>query len=415
LNINTATGLGNTAIGQSALKFLTSGDNNTAVGVNAMLNTTTAIQNTALGQGALQNTNGNFNTATGFQAAISDTTGINNVANGFQALFLNTTANNNTAVGSQALMSSSIVSNNTAVGWQALQFSDPAMGDDPSTAVGSFALQNNTTGTDNDAFGFQALRTNTDGSVNAAHGAFALLSNNHGSGNAAFGFDALAGNVDGNGNTAAGFLAGAAITGSFNIDIGALVFGTAADSHTTRIGIATGTDKQTACFIGGIAGVSQGTPAAVFINTTTGQLGTQPPASSVRFKHDIKPMDKTSDAILGLKPVTFHYKSDGANTPQFGLIAEEVAKVNPDLVIRDEKGEIYSVRYEAVNAMLLNEFLKEHRKVEALQASFAQQQKDFQANAARQQKQIEALTTGLQKVSAQFEASKPAPQVVNNP
>jgi Chaperone of endosialidase len=136
--------------------------------------------------------------------------------------------------------------------------------------------------------------------------------------------------------------------------------------------------------------------------------------SSARFKKDIKPMDKTSETVLALKPVTFHYKSDTKGTPQFGLIAEEVAAVNPDLVVRDEKGEIYSVRYDAVNAMLLNEFLKEHRKVEALQASFAQQQKDFQATVAAQQKQIEALTGGLQKVSAQLEVSKPAPQVVNN-
>jgi uncharacterized coiled-coil protein SlyX len=133
-------------------------------------------------------------------------------------------------------------------------------------------------------------------------------------------------------------------------------------------------------------------------------------------------MDKTSEAILSLNPVTFHYKSDNTDTPQFGLIAEEVADVNPALVVRDKNGEIYTVRYDAVNAMLLNEFLKEHRTVEEQQATItdlkstvAQQQKHFQATATRQQKQIEALTAGLQKVSAQLEASKPAPQVVNNP
>src|SRR5260370_15630932 len=125
-------------------------------------------------------------------------------------------------------------------------------------------------------------------------------------------------------------------------------------------------------------------------------------------------MDQTSEAILGLKPVTLQYKSDSKNTPQFGLIAEEVEKVNPDLIVRDAKGQIYTVRYDAVNAMLLNEFLKQHRKVEALQASFAQQQKDFQVTAAHQQKQIEALTAGLQKVSAQLEASRPAPRTVGN-
>jgi hypothetical protein len=144
--------------------------------------------------------------------------------------------------------------------------------------------------------------------------------------------------------------------------------------------------------------------------------------SSARFKKDIKPMDKTSETVLALKPVTFHYKSDTKGTPQFGLIAEEVAKVNPDLVVRDETGEIYTVRYDAVNAMLLNEFLKEHQTVKALkstvekqEAIIAQQQQDFQAAIAQQQqKQIETLTTGLQKVSAQIEMSKPAPQVVNN-
>jgi uncharacterized coiled-coil protein SlyX len=132
-------------------------------------------------------------------------------------------------------------------------------------------------------------------------------------------------------------------------------------------------------------------------------------------------MDQTSEAILGLKPVTFHYKSDSRGTPQFGLIAEEVAQVNPDLVVRDENGEIYTVRYEAVNAMLLNEFLKEHRKVQEqetaitkLKSTMAQQQKDFQAAAARQQTQIEALTAGLQRVSAQVEMSRPAPQIVLN-
>ena len=132
-------------------------------------------------------------------------------------------------------------------------------------------------------------------------------------------------------------------------------------------------------------------------------------------------MNRASEAILALKPVTFHYKSDNTNTPQFGLIAEEVAKVNPDLVVRDENGEIYTVRYDAVNAMLLNEFLKEHRKVEQQEATIvglksmvAQQQRDFQTTIAQQQKQIEALTAGLQKVSAPLELSKPAPRTVLN-
>jgi hypothetical protein len=143
---------------------------------------------------------------------------------------------------------------------------------------------------------------------------------------------------------------------------------------------------------------------------SAGQLGTM--SSSRRFKKQIKPMDQTSEAILALKPVTFHYKSDKTNRPEFGLVAEEVAKVNPDLVVRDAQGEIYSVRYEAVNAMLLNEFLKEHRKVEQQEATITQLKKDFQATVTHQQEQIEALTAGLQKVSAQVETSRPAPQTV---
>jgi len=186
------------------------------------------------------------------------------------------------------------------------------------------------------------------------------------------------------------------------------------------------------CFIGNIHGVTTAIGDAIpVIIDSAGQLGTI--SSSCRFKKEIKPMDKASDAILGLKPVTFQYKSDMTDTPQFGLIAEEVAAVNPALVVRDRNGEIYSVRYEAVNAMLLNEFLKAHGKVQEqtatiseLQATVAQQQKTFDSRLAQHQKQIETLTAGLQRVSAQLaaasptrgglEVSKPSLQtVVNNP
>jgi hypothetical protein len=211
-------------------------------------------------------------------------------------------------------------------------------------------------------------------------------------------------NNNGSYNTAVGPGAGSSITGGDNnICIGVGVVGSAADNHTTRIGQATGFNPQTACFIGGIANVNQGMAMPVFINSTTGQLGTSAPSSSRRFKNEIKPMDKASEAVLGLKPVTFHYKSDSTSTPQFGLIAEEVAAVNPDLIVRDDKGDIYSVRYDAVNAMLLNEFLKEHHQVQ-----------DLKAIVAAQQKQIEALTAGLQKVSAQIEVSKSTPRTVLN-
>jgi len=210
-----------------------------------------------------------------------------------------------------------------------------------------------------------------------------------------------------------------------NIEIGNA--GDFYDNNTIRIG----GGNQTRTFIAGIRGVTTGQADAIpVVIDSTGQLGTA--SSSGRFKREIKPMDKASQAILELRPVTFHYKSHKTDTPQFGLIAEEVAKVNPDLVIYDSDGKPYTVRYDAVNAMLLNEFLKEHCKVEdqqatinALKSTVAQQRKDSQATAARQQKQIEMLTAGLQKVSAQLaaaspyrgglDASKPAPQVVKNP
>jgi predicted ribosome quality control (RQC) complex YloA/Tae2 family protein len=141
---------------------------------------------------------------------------------------------------------------------------------------------------------------------------------------------------------------------------------------------------------------------------SAGQLGTA--SSSARFKKEIKPIDTASEAILGLKPVTFHYKTDKTGTPQFGLIAEQVAKVNPNLVVRDKSGEIYTVRYDAVNAMLLNEFLKEHQRVGEQDHQLRKQG----AIIAKQQKQIEALTAGLQRVSDQLELSKRAPEVVRN-
>jgi hypothetical protein len=168
---------------------------------------------------------------------------------------------------------------------------------------------------------------------------------------------------------------------------------------------------QTATFVAGIRGITTTNAIPVVIDSA-GQLGTI--CSSRRFKKEIKPMDKASEAILGLKPVTFTYKSDNTATPQFGLIAEEVAKVNPDLVVRDKDGEIYTVRYDAVNAMLLNEFLKEHRKVEKLEATIAQQRKDFQAAIAHEREEMQAavaqLNERVQKVSAQLEVSKPAPR-----
>jgi len=214
-----------------------------------------------------------------------------------------------------------------------------------------------------------------------------------------------------------GFKAGTGLTtGNNNIDIGNV--GVAGENGTLRIGTPS---KQNATYVAGIYAATQPSGLNVVVGPD-GRLGTV--SSSARFKEAIRPIDKDSKAILALNPVTFHYKTDKQNTPQFGLIAEEVAKVNPDLVVRDEKGEVYTVRYEAVNAMLLNEFLKEHRNVTEQQSTIAdlkttvaQQQKQIsaqQATAAQQQKQIEVLTATVQKVSDKLELSKAGPQLVEN-
>jgi hypothetical protein len=292
---------------------------------------------------------------------MSNTTGGNNSAMGFAALDRNTTGDNNTATGFEALFS-------------------------------------NTTGFDNTANGVSALILNTTGHSNTALGAEALVGNTTGSDNIAVGDAALSSNTTGSNNVAIGFAAGGNLTtGSNNIDIGANVLGLAREANTIRIG-KSGTQQKT--FIAGISGKTVPSGAGVIISSN-GQLGTI--QSSARFKEAIKPMDKASETILALKPVTFRYKEDldPDRIPQFGLIAEDVEKVNPNLVVRDEDGKVSTVRYDAVNAMLLNEFLKEHRKVKALETTVT-----------REQKQIDALTAGLQKVSERIELNKPAPRLV---
>jgi hypothetical protein len=394
------------------------GSNNTAIGTVALLNNTTGSENTATGVEALKdNTTGVDNTATGFRALMSNTS-VDNTANGANALQGNTTGSSNTAIGSQALSFNTEGSGNTATGGSAL-FSNTT--GDFNTASGDEALFANTTGAQNTATGSAALTSNTSGGANTAYGFQALLNNTSGVGNIAIGFQALSANVNGNlniaiggtslfsntagtDNIALGTSAGSNTTGSNNVDIANA--GVAGESDTIRIGKST----HDRAFIAGIRGRTTGNADAIAVLIDSdGQLGTM--SSSRRFKHEIKPMDKASEAVLSLKPVTFNYKSDSTNTPQFGLIAEQVAEINPDLVVRDQNDEIYTVRYDAVNAMLLNEFLKEHRTVQELKSVVAKQE----AAAAQQEKQIEALTAGLQKVNAQLEASKPAPQVVNNP
>jgi hypothetical protein len=322
--------------------------------------------------------------------------------------------NDNTVLGEDALISNT-GSGNTATGFDALLSNTTGH---YNTAIGFQALLGNTIGSFNTANGDQALQNNTAGSFNAANGAQALFSNTTGGNNTAVGFNALF-STTGNNNIAVGYLAGQNLaTGNSNIDIGNV--GVAGESRTIRIG-RVGTHNAT--YIAGISGATVAGGVGVIINSN-GKLGTV--VSAARFKDAIKPMEKASEAILALKPVTFHYKKelDPESIPQFGLVAEEVEKVNPDLVARDPDGKAYTVRYEAVNAMLLNEFLKEHRKVEEQEATItelkaAAAEQTMRSNKqdaaiAQQQKQIERLAASLQKVSAQVEVSRPAPQIVDN-
>jgi trimeric autotransporter adhesin len=271
------------------------------------------------------------------------------------------------------------------------------------TPYGCHALEGNTTGRNNTAIGFNALEGNTMGNNNTAIG-FLALENAMGNNNTAIGNTALY-YTTGSGNIALGTRAGVYhVAGNNNIYIGNPGI-MASEEGQIRIGAF---GSHTATYIAGIRNAAvTGSPVVIGMG---GRLGVT--MSSAQFKEAIKPMDKASEAILALKPVTFHYKKevDPDGIPQFGLVAEQVEKVNPDLVARDEEGKVYTVRYEAVNAMLLNEFLKEHRKNEEQETTIAHLKRD----SAQQEKQIEALTAALQKVSAQIELSKPAPQTVLN-
>ena len=359
-----------TAEGDNALKALTSGVGNTAIGTFSLFSVTTGNFNTAVGAGALD---------------------------------LNT-AGNNTAIGAAALLFNTSGTQNTAIGTAALEFNESG---NFNAANGAFALFSNTIGFNNSATGYQALFRNTDGIFNTATGAFALMNNVGGADNTADGYNALQ-NTTGSDNTAIGYFAGAnQTTGSGNVYIGQGVVGIAGESN--------------ACYIKSIFGQTSADGIPVLINSDN-KLGTA--TSSMRYKQDIMPMDKASAGILALKPVTFHYKKelDPRGISQFGLVAEEVEKVNPDLIVRDKEGKPYSVRYDQVNAMLLNEFLKEHKKIEEQQVTIAELKSASarqEAINAQQQKGIEALAATvkkqaaqIQKVSAQLELNKAAPQMV---
>src|SRR6266536_5039376 len=407
------TGLWNTALGAFTLFGDSNGNGNTAVGINGLRNNVTGAFNTAVGLNALYFNNGDptngeasFNSAFGTYALFHNTTGFDNCAFGASALISNNTGTYNASFGLNALQSNTSGYSNTAIGAYTLENNTGSL----NTAVGVIALGRNGDGMSNTATGASALASNTTGNSNTAMGHHALLSNDTGGINTAIGVHALRANISGGANTAIGYGAGANVTtGSFNVYIGTNVGGVADEvGHT---------------YISNIASTQQNL-SPVTVDLATGLLGHE--FSSQRYKEDIKPMANASEALFALKPVTYRYKKevDKSQARDYGLIAEEVAKVDSNLAVRDGKGQIESVRYTAINAMLLNEFLKEHKKIDAqrtrierqeatitgLKSVVAQQQKSF----TKQEEKIQALTEGLQKVNAQIEATKTRPQVVLN-
>jgi hypothetical protein len=346
-----------TAEGCDALNFLTTGSGNTGLGWRSLFVNTTGNFNTGVGSGALALNNADSNTAVGAAALLLNTAGTKNTAVGTDALVYNGAGQQNTATGFGALFSNTIGELNTATGTQ--------------------ALFNTTTATGNTAVGLNALFNNTEGSNNAA-----------------IGRDALYVNETGDFNAAVGYAAGANLTGNGNVCIGASVQGAGGVSDRTWIRNVYS---------------DMATTRVVYIDSD-GHLGTL--SSSRRYKEKIRPMDKASEALFTLRPVTFRYKKavDPSQALSFGLIAEEVAKANPALITRDKQGKPQSVRYEQINAMLLNEFLKEHRKVQELEANDAKLQKEIAALTAT----VKEQTAQIQKVTAQLEMREPVTKVVVN-
>jgi hypothetical protein len=357
---------GNTAEGQNALFSLTTGGFNTAVGYLSLRSVTTGSFNTAVGVGTLLANTADGNTATGAAALLNNTGGRYNTANGALALFSNTGG-----------------------------------ATEANTATGYGALYDNTTGGHNTANGAGALGNNTTGDLNTAIGGSALLNNTTGSY-----------------NTALGYFAGLGILmGDNNVYIAATAANV--ESNTIRIG----NSDAIGCYIGGIFGATVFNSAAVSVDPN-GKLGTI--TSSIRFKDNIKPTEQASEALFALKPVTFRYKKEIEPTGKshFGLVAEDVEKVNPDLIVRDEEGKPYSVRYDQINATLLNEFLKEHRRVQQQEATIEQ----LRSNAAKQEATTSELKKGMdllraelkeqaaqiQTVTAQFDLPKPPAIILAN-
>jgi hypothetical protein len=413
-----------TAEGCNALQFLAGGAANTGIGWYSLRSAGDSNFSTGVGAGVLTLNTSDSNTGVGAAA-----------------LLLNTTGTQSTAVGTAALVFNN-ADDNTAVGFEALNLNVAAV---TNVAVGVFAGENN------DSSG------NGTADFNTSVGGFALQANVDGTRNTAVGAGALEPMLGGDDNTAIGELAGANYTGteSNNICIGSATRGTVGESNAIRIGngstsggitvanssdlanaITIGPDMSTqgitiltllgfgsvsianglqtlngasTCFVGGIFNQ---TPAAGSHGVVVGPNNQLADAtlSSRRFKKDIAPIDKLSEGLLSLRPVTFHWKNDNTNEPEFGLVAEEVADVNLDWITRNPQGEVTGVRYETIPILLLNEFLKEHKKVEQQQASIAELRSTVGVLTAQLKEQAEQI----QKVSAQLEASKPGPQVVAN-
>jgi polyhydroxyalkanoate synthesis regulator phasin len=356
-------GTGNTASGVNALTSNTTGTANTASGVNALLSNTVGNENTAAGSRALMaNTMGALNTATGFDALLDNTTGNFNTAAGVQALEFNTTGGNNTATGMNALVSNTTGSNNTA--------------------AGTSALFSSTTGGNNTATGDGALESNTTGIENTANGTFALSLATGGS------------------NIGIGFNAGANLTtGDNNIDVGNA--GVAAEANTIRIGTQ---GTQTATFIAGIFGGPTIKKGCDVVASTTGLLGCA--KSSARYKRDIRDMGDASDKLMKLRPVIFQYKEDSDGIQQYGLIAEEVEKVYPELVIDGSDGKAETVEYQVLPAMLLNEVQKQSRQLAQKDAQIGALQRQLVA-LQKKDSEIDALAGRLDALERQARTSRP--------
>ena len=374
---------------------------NTAEGQNALLSldTSTGLANTAVGWLSLKSSvDASFNTAVGAGTLVLNS-GDQNTAIGAAALLLNSIGAFNTAVGAVALLNNAGGDFNTATGTSALQSNTEG---DFNTANGFGALDLNTTGDANTAIGASALQSNIGGNDNTAIGLLALGANTGGSSNTAVGSSALPNNTDGLNNVVIGATAGGAITTASNV----ICIGTNLD----------GENISNSCYIGNIFNQTSASGVAVFVNAS-GRLGTM--TSSLRFKEEIKPMERASEALFSLKPVSFRYKKeiDVAGTSQFGLVAEDVEKVNSDLVVRDKEGRPYSVRYDQVNAMLLNEFLKEHRRVEQQDRRIREQE----ITITDLKKEMETVVVRLKehdskfvRVSEQLQRSPSEPQLVQN-